>query len=88
MARHQEKIAENRITFTAANVNHGSAALQLKDNRELSPVQRKLQEITGNSSPAQATVQLQRKTLGNGVIQFGKKNEKDDDDYLPPQGKK
>lgn len=88
MARHQEKISENRITFTAANVNHGSAAMQLKDNRELSLVQRKLQDITGNNLPAQPTVQLQSKAVGNGVIQLGKKNKKDDDDYLPPQGKK
>lgn len=90
MARHQEKISENRITFTAANVNHGSTAMQLKDNRELSPLQRKLLEITGNSSPAEPTVQLQSKISGT-VIQLGKKNKKDDsseDEYVPPQGKK
>ncbi|TCN59954.1 hypothetical protein D0809_08500 [Flavobacterium circumlabens] len=88
MARHQEKISENSITVAVANANRSSAAVQLKDNRELSLVQRKLQEITGNSSPAQPTVQLQSKTLGNGVIQLGRKKKKDDDEYLPPQGKK
>lgn len=81
MARHQEKISENKITVTAANINRGSAAVQLKDNRELSLVQRKLQE---NGNNPQSTIQLQTKTSGKEVIQFGKKKKDDDDDYVQP----
>lgn len=85
MERYQGKISDNKTVITAANSNRGSAAVQLKDNRALSLVQRRLQE-TGNSP--QPIVQLQSKTSGNGVIQFGKKKKDDDEEYIQPGSNK
>ncbi|MCD0465046.1 GH-E family nuclease [Flavobacterium sp. ENC] len=90
MERYQGKISDNKTVTTAANVNRSSAAVQLKDNRELSLVQRRLQEPADYTTDANQTVQLQGKISGT-VIQLGKKNKKDDsseDEYVPPQGKK
>ncbi|PIF29808.1 LSD1 subclass zinc finger protein [Flavobacterium sp. 9] len=104
MTQQHKKISENKTTLTAANANRDNNAIQLKDNREYSLVQRKMQEHVENS--------LQQNTISNtGVAQLkgGKKEEKknpkkrkreesesdeegsDDDgsgDFVPPQAKK
>jgi len=71
MTQQHKKISENKTTLTAANANRDNNAVQLKDNREYSLVQRKLQDHVENS--------LQVNTLSNvGVAQLkgGKKEEK------------
>ncbi|MDP5199817.1 GH-E family nuclease [Flavobacterium sp. DG2-3] len=90
MIQQHKKISQNETDSIAANAAHGNNTVQLKDNREFSIVQRKLQET---AIPNNAVTQLKG---GDG----GKKNQKkrkrqdsesDDDgsgDYIPPQAKK
>jgi hypothetical protein len=96
MTQQHKKISENKTALTAANANRDNNTVQLRDNREYSVVQRKLQEHVENS--------LQENTISNtGVAQLkgGKKRKRedpesdeegsDDDssgDFVPPQAKK
>ncbi|WP_337966032.1 GH-E family nuclease [uncultured Flavobacterium sp.] len=104
MTQQHKKISENKTFLSAANANRDNNTVQLKDNREYSLVQRKIQEHVENS--------LQENTFSNtGVVQLkgGKKEEKknskkrkredpesdeeknDGDDsgnFVPPQAKK
>jgi hypothetical protein len=96
MTQQHKKISENKTALTAANANRDNNTFQLKNNREYSLVQRKMQEHVENS--------LQENTISNtGVAQLkgGKKRKRkdsesdeegsDDDssgDFVPPQAKK
>ncbi|MEO8237520.1 MAG: GH-E family nuclease [Flavobacterium sp.] len=97
MTQQHKKIFENKTAITAANTARGHNTVQLKDNREYSLVQRKLQENVENS--------LQENTISNvGVAQLkgGKKRKRQDSesdeensddedgsgDYAPPSAKK
>ncbi|TPG40831.1 GH-E family nuclease [Flavobacterium pectinovorum] len=71
MTQQHKKISEYKTAITAAHTARGQNTMQLKDNREHSIVQRKLQEHVENS--------LQENTISNvGVAQLkgGKKEDK------------
>jgi hypothetical protein len=64
MAQHQEKLSENKIQVSAANTSKNTASVQLKDNRELSVVQQKLQEKNTNADSAFTAVQKKSNNTG------------------------
>ena len=102
MMQQHKKISENKTTVTAANATRYTNTVQLKDNRELSVVQRKLQEHTDNSLQQNKlpTIEVAQLKGGNGKDKEEKKNPKkrkrqdlesdgdDGGDYEPPQTKK
>lgn len=87
MTQQHKKISNNITSFAAANTASGNNTVQLKDNRGLSVVQRKLSE---NKLPDTEVVQLKG---GKGKEKKNPKKRKrqdseSDDDYEPPQTKK
>ncbi|MNK50312.1 hypothetical protein D3C87_691870 [compost metagenome] len=86
MTQQHKKISENITSIAAANATHNSNTAQLKDNREYSTVQKKLQE---NTLPDNKVTQLNGKK--NQKKRKRQDSESDDDgsgDYVPPQAKK
>jgi phage-related protein len=65
MTQHQEKLSGNKTQVTAANTNESSAPVQLKDNRKMSVVQRKLQEKT--TAPDSTFTSVQKKSNNTGL---------------------
>ncbi|TPG40832.1 DUF4157 domain-containing protein [Flavobacterium pectinovorum] len=66
MVQQHEKISENKIAVTAAYAGGGAHAVQLKNNREYSVVQRKLAEGTTTTQLA-SFMPVQRKTNHTGL---------------------
>ncbi|WP_316632399.1 DUF4157 domain-containing protein [uncultured Flavobacterium sp.] len=66
MVQQHEKILENKTSVTAAYMGGGAAAVQLKNNREYSVVQRKLAEGTTTTQLA-SFMPVQRKTNHTGL---------------------
>jgi hypothetical protein len=65
MAQYQKKIAQNKTQTSAANSNKNLNATQLKDNRELNQLQKKLH---GKSIDKESTLNpIQRKTNTTGL---------------------
>ncbi|WP_082564271.1 DUF4157 domain-containing protein [Flavobacterium sp. Root420] len=62
MIQHQEKTSENKTQVTAANINRGTTAVQLKDNREYSVVQKKLSEKIADQESSPASIQRKNNT--------------------------
>lgn len=97
MIEQHKKINENKTSVNAANTTQGNNIVQLKDNRKLSIVQRKLQEFTDNNFER---TKLPRIEVTQLVDKKGKKKKKrkrkdpdsDDEDssgeFVPPQAKK
>ena len=64
MIQPQEKTSENKTQVTAANINRGNTAVQLKDNREHSVVQQKLSEKTVNQKTSITPIQRKQNDTG------------------------
>jgi hypothetical protein len=65
MIQHQEKTSENKTQQPAANINRGTTAVQLKDNRQHSVVQQKLAK---NSTASGLPIQRVKK---NAAVTWG-----------------
>ncbi|RKR04860.1 LSD1 subclass zinc finger protein [Flavobacterium sp. 90] len=96
MTQQHKKISENKTALTAANANRENNTVQLKDNREYSLVQRKLQEHVENSLQENAISDTGVAQLKGGKKRKRKDSESDEEsddgdgsgDFVPPQAKK
>jgi hypothetical protein len=64
MVQHQEKTSENKTQAAAANINRGTTAIQLKDNREHSIIQQKLSEKILNQNSSLNPIQRKNNNTG------------------------
>ncbi|WP_289659376.1 eCIS core domain-containing protein [Flavobacterium panacagri] len=67
MTEDHQKISENKIQVSAANVNHGNSSVELKDNRSHSIIQQKLAEKTTSQKAASSSITIQRKSNDTGL---------------------
>lgn len=65
MAKHQQKLSENKTEKIAANISGGKTTVQLKDNREPSVVQKKLSDKT--TKPESSFAPIQKKNNNTGL---------------------
>jgi hypothetical protein len=93
MMQQHKKTSENQTAVTAANTTRDTNTVQLKDNRELSVVQRKLQDLTDNNLKQNKLPTIAVAQLKGGDKKRKRKDPESDDednsgDYVPPQAKK
>ncbi|EJF99223.1 GH-E family nuclease [Flavobacterium sp. F52] len=91
MTQQHKKISENISSIAAANATHSNNTAQLKDNREYSIVQKKLQENTLTDNTNTVTQLKGGDGKKNQKKRKRQDSESDDDgsgDYVPPQAKK